>query len=88
VALGLWWLWPRKPQAATAGRFTVPEQVTPFTVLGLLEEIHQHNGLSDDGRRELAASIDRIERHYFARENGEAPPDLQEVAETWVRKAR
>jgi hypothetical protein len=87
-AIGLWWLWPRKKETGAASRFEIPEPINPFTVLGLLEEIQQHDGLSDDGRRELAASIARIERHYFADENGEAPPDLKELAETWVRRAR
>jgi hypothetical protein len=53
--------------------------------LGLLRDIQHNDGLAERDRRELAESIDRIERHYFA-----APeprdPDLQRIAEAWVAK--
>ena len=88
IGLSAWWFWPRSRRTAGTSRFQVPEPIDPFTVLALLADIHRHDGLSEDGRRELAASIARIERHYFASENGEVPPDLKEVAETWVQRVR
>ena len=72
------------PERVAATRFRMPEPVTPFTVLGLLREIQQNNGLPAPQMHELAGSIERIERHYFAESDGE-PVDLQRVAE-WIRR--
>ncbi len=67
------------------GRFHVPAEVTPFTVLGLLRDIQQNDGLASADKQELIASIDRLERHYF-----QAPephePDLHAIAATWVTR--
>ena len=64
----------------------MPELVTPFSVLGLLREIQHNNGLPAPQMQELAGSIERIERHYFAESDGESI-DLRQVAETWIRRA-
>ncbi len=64
----------------------MPEVVTPFSVLGLLREIQDRNGLPATQLQELSGSIERIERHYFAETNGESV-DLHELAETWIRRA-
>ncbi len=69
-----------RPRAAVAQRFRMPEPVTPFTVLGLLREIQQNNGLPAPQMHELAGSIERVERHYFAETDGD-PIDLHQVAE-------
>ena len=75
-----------RPQKAVAQRYRMPELVTPFSVLGLLREIHQNNGLPAPQLQELAGSIERVERHYFAESDGE-PVDLHQIAETWIRRA-
>ena len=54
----------------------MPETLTAFSVLGLLRDIQQNNGLGENQKRELAASIDELERHYFA-ESAARPPDLK-----------
>ncbi len=77
----------RKPKPVAESTFRVPEHVTPFTVIGLLETIEQRNGLSPDRTTELRDDIRRIERHYFADEPGVAP-DLTRVAERWVSIVR
>ncbi|MFO0807167.1 MAG: hypothetical protein U0746_00930 [Gemmataceae bacterium] len=77
----------RKPKAIEKSAFQVPEHVTPFSVIGLLESIEQRNGLSADRTTQLRDDIHRIERHYFADEPGDAP-DLKGVAEHWVSIAR
>ena len=84
------WMFLRKPeQVETAGqRFQVPENATPFNVLSLLKNIESNNGLSSESKQELATSINRIERHFFAQEKETSPPDLRELAQTWVHKAR
>ncbi len=74
------------PKRVAATRFQMPKPVTPFSVLGLLREIQHNNGLPAPEMHELAGSIERIERHYFAESDGE-PVDLQRVAETWIRRA-
>ena len=74
------------PKRAAASRFQVPDVVTPFSVLGLLRDIQQNNGLPPAALQELAGSIDSIERHYFAESDGESV-DLKRVAETWVHRA-
>ncbi|MEO1980233.1 MAG: hypothetical protein ABGZ24_06935, partial [Fuerstiella sp.] len=89
IAVLAWWLL-RKPAAApvTVHRFQMPASPTAFNVLSLLKDIERNNGLSADGRTELATSINRIERYYFADHRDGAAPDLQDMAESWVRKAR
>jgi hypothetical protein len=77
----------RRPQAES--RFALPETITPFTVLSLLRNIATNDGLCTADRKELATSIDDLERHYFADSNGDregAKPDLQGIAETWSRR--
>ncbi len=73
----------RKPEEPA--RFHMPTEVTPFTVLGLLRDIQQNNGLKPAERQELVGSIDRLERHFFqAPEQPE--PNLQEIAAGWLSK--
>jgi hypothetical protein len=54
-------------------------------VLGLLRDIQVNNGLCEADKQDLHASIDRLERHYFA--EPETPePDLKTIATSWVAK--
>ncbi len=73
----------RKPKEDTS-RFRLPESITPFSVLGLLKDIERNNGLSPSKQEELVASIQSLERHYFA-EPSHHEPDLRDIAERWVR---
>lgn len=84
------WIFLRKPKQAEviSQRFEVPDNATPFNVLSLLKNIERNNGLSVESKQELATSISRIERHFFAEAKEETVPDLQELAQSWVRKAR
>ncbi len=72
----------RKPAAEAA--FRLPDHITPFTVLGLLKNIEQNNGLTSDGKRELGESINRLERYYFVERSGNEP-DLEKIAHDWIR---
>jgi hypothetical protein len=67
-------------------KFAMPEEVTPFTVLGLLKNIQTNNGLSSSGQQELTTTINRVEEYYFF-DQGDAP-DLGGIAREWVAKAR
>ncbi|MCA9061856.1 MAG: hypothetical protein KDA96_02325 [Planctomycetaceae bacterium] len=66
----------------------VPTQLTPFTVLSYLKQIERNNGLPARAVEELTASIDQVERYYFAEQRGEAAPDLADLVHHWHRKAR
>ena len=83
----LWWLY-RKPQQAhvASHRFELPDNATPFNVLSLLKDIERNNGLTPESKQDLAISINRIERYFFAEERSDDAPNLQEVAQSWVHK--
>ncbi|MDP6384810.1 MAG: hypothetical protein QGI93_01310 [Planctomycetota bacterium] len=67
-------------------RFTVPEPLSPFTVIGLLRRIESTNGLTPDSRVELQGQIQDIEEHFFGEADG-TRPDLSEIAQTWVQRS-
>ena len=77
-----------KEQVKRKARFEIPEQITPFTVLGLLKDIETNNGLSTKKKEELSTSINRIETYYFGEANGDDEPKLAEIAKRWVRQAK
>jgi len=79
-------LYRSRPRRARAARFHLPEEITAFSVLGLLREIEHKNGLPAPQMQELATSIQQVERHYFAGSNG-SEPDLKKIAETWIGRA-
>ena len=81
VAVVAWVRWPRH-RRVTTDRFPMPDPVTAFTVLGLLRNIQENNGLSGSRKQELASSIHRLEEHFFA-ESSPENLDLQEIATTW-----
>jgi hypothetical protein len=87
AALGLF-LWFRRERTVVLApqRFRVPDDLTPFSVLGLLRSIEAHDGLDASSRRELETTIASLERSYFADEPGEKP-DLRHVATTWAGRA-
>lgn len=76
----------RQPKAVTAADWAVPETLTPFNVLGLLQGIEQRDGLTADQKADLRRSIASLERQYFAKDSDSAS-DLRGVAEFWVRQA-
>ena len=76
-----------KPQEQViARRFHVPDDVTPFTVIGLLKNIESNNGLNPDCSKELAGTINRLEKYYFSDRAGDEP-DLHNIASDWASKA-
>lgn len=85
VTLIAWMIRGKRPTAAQA--FHVPEQLTPFTVLGLLRTIDAKNGLAAKEHAELAQVIDEVEQYYFAAPQG-PEPNLRGIAETWVGRTR
>jgi len=90
VALALFFGIRSALRAAARGpgeaRFSVPEPLSPFTVIGLLRRIESTNGLTPDSRRELQGEITTIEQHFFGQSRG-TTPDLGTIARTWVQRA-
>jgi hypothetical protein len=74
-------------QAETADLPLLPASLTPFNVLALLRQVEARNGFDAVQKRELALSIESLERHYFSAHNGEPPPDLKAAAERWLSRA-
>ncbi|MDG2384003.1 MAG: hypothetical protein P8N76_20190 [Pirellulaceae bacterium] len=77
---------PRQPQQQT-GRFQMPNEVTPFSVLGLLRHIESNNELRPEQRSELQSSIQRLEKHYFDAPSA-AEPNLEQIAREWIQQAK
>jgi hypothetical protein len=87
AGVGAWLGLRRKPEKDT-GRWKLPEPLTPFTAIALLEQIRKEGGLSREQEAELSQSIRGLEKHYFAATNGEGRPDLRQVTQGWVQRAR
>ncbi|MEO0446596.1 MAG: hypothetical protein AAF191_11040, partial [Verrucomicrobiota bacterium] len=86
--LGIWIMRLSKAPVSEPeeSRYQLPEPVTPFSVIGLLRDIHQNNGLDPLAKEELQTSIERIERAYFSGDEDEV--ELEGVAKEWVDRAR
>jgi hypothetical protein len=77
-----------RPKEVIASRFNVPQDVNPFTVLTLLKDIKQRNGISDEKAVELQESINRVESFYFGDSKSDSVnQDLETLAQQWVRQA-
>ncbi len=78
-----------RPKQTVVRRFNVPDDVNPFTVLTLLKDIKERNGISAEKSMELQDSINRVEKYYFANSNeAELTDDLTALAQQWVSQAR
>ncbi|MEL6906265.1 MAG: hypothetical protein AAFP22_12710, partial [Planctomycetota bacterium] len=65
----------------------VPDELTPVTVLGLLDEIRRSGSVPDSERRELDVAALEIERHYFGQSDG-SEPDLRAIVHRFVARVR
>lgn len=81
VVLVLW-----RGEQVVENRFQMPDQVTPFTVIGLLRHIESNNGLDESGRSELQGAIRQLEECYFASDQREEP-DLEQLARRWIERS-
>lgn len=94
AAVGLIWIVNARRHAngATAAppRFTMPHNVTPFTVAALLQRIQADGAvkLADAERTELHRNVADLERAAFANDvKPIAVDDLQSLASRWIRTA-
>ncbi|QDV09762.1 hypothetical protein Poly30_53220 [Planctomycetes bacterium Poly30] len=89
LAAVFWMLWAvvkgDRPAEAAKG-LQVPDDVTPFTVLNLLQEVRSSPRIGDAERRDLDAAVIRIETHYFGEVQNGAAPDLRSIAHDWVKR--
>jgi len=88
--IAAWYFLRRQPAlvAVTGPRWQIPSEITPFSVLTLLRDIQQKTSLQGSAASDLAGSIERIERWYFASTPSTAPqPDLQSEATGWIQRA-
>jgi hypothetical protein len=95
LGIGLvWWLRQGKAvaPAETAATYSLPAQITPFTVLSLLRRMQSDEklGLNPEQRRELGDAISGLQQYFFGRPAGDrnGKPDLEQVARRWVSCAR
>jgi hypothetical protein len=80
-------LWLRRAKPAPAPRYIVPEVVTPFSVLHLLETIQKEDGLAADQRTKLAQVIAELQQRYF-KDGASADVDLKKLAQSWVLQTK
>lgn len=78
----------RREDQVAKDQMTLPEKLTPFNVLAILKQIEHNNGYDAATKEELATSIRTLEKHYFSSTNGDAAPDLRNVAERWLARSR
>lgn len=64
----------------------LPQEINPFTVLGLLQKIQSQATLRDSHRGELADSIRNVQQYYFAPQNGHPSVQWEEIACNWLKR--
>ena len=64
----------------------MPQQLTPFAVLALLQKIASRNELIEEHRQQLEGDMRRIEACHFGR-GSDDQLDLGEIADQWLRRA-
>ncbi len=72
---------------ATTSGLHMPEKVTAFTVIGLLQQVRASGALDAAADADLAAAIARIEAGFFAAD-ADAALDLHELAAHWIERAQ
>ena len=82
-------IWFRKGERESDGPaapFVVPDEITPLSVIGLLQRIKDGGKLDAATRSELDQTIASMQGHYYA-SNASTAPDLAGLAKDWVAKA-
>ncbi|MEM9018097.1 MAG: hypothetical protein AAGC68_13865, partial [Verrucomicrobiota bacterium] len=68
-------------------RFQIPEPLTPFTLIGLLNQIEANNGLNESQVKELRETADDLEKKYFGEDRSPSDSELHAIARQWVDTA-
>ncbi|QEG20449.1 hypothetical protein [Mariniblastus fucicola] len=74
-----------RPKVEKVSQFEMPEDINPFTVLTLLRDIRQRNGIATDKAVELEDSIQQVERSWFGKDS-HSDANLEELARTWLEQ--
>jgi hypothetical protein len=85
ILVGLVVVVSRMPTTEIIRKYSVPSEVTPLNVISLLKQIRGDEKLSIEQQRQLDASIDEIEQHFFYTQTDNAP-DIKTLAQEWVAK--
>ena len=89
ASLVLWLLWRRRA-VPPAPRYQAPRELTPFSLLGLLQRIRDDATLplSPSARQSLDQTIARLEQGYFTSGAGAVDgADLPKIMADWLRQA-
>ena len=65
----------------------VPDEITPLSVIGLLERIMRGGNLNAATKSELERTLATMQGHYYAPNTDVPMPNLADVAKDWVAKA-
>jgi hypothetical protein len=89
VIIGIWLrLKTRQPVARKAAKFHVPGEITPLSVIGLLQRIKQQAQLKPADHAELDQTLANLQSHFYTRTgSATTEPDLTQAATDWVRRA-
>ncbi len=81
-----WMVMQRSAESKAAPDFHMPEKVTPFTTINLLEQIRTTNGLQSEEKTRLGKTIGRLQDYYFDDESASEgdEPDLQSLIQEWI----
>ena len=61
---GIWFV--KSPRTVVKSELEMPEEINPFTVMGLLEKIEQNGKIEESQRQELQSEIANLQRAHFA----------------------
>lgn len=89
VPVGLLWFNKGKKSGSDGpqAQFSVPDEITPLSVIGLLQRIRREGNLNSATASELDQTLALMKGHYYAPKAEAAVPDLAALAKEWVTKA-
>ena len=87
VGYGVWFFVAqnRRAVAAPPPLLRLPQRVTPFTVLDLLNKVRSRKQLDPQTEAQLGAAIERVQAAYFGKAT-DPTLDLKAIAEEWVQR--
>jgi hypothetical protein len=69
-------------------RYTIPEQLDVFQLLGLLDRVRKENPLNELQRTEMEQTVKLLEKQYFSPDRADSTPgNLRQIAERWVNSS-
>jgi len=83
----VWFFMPRSGKGGDAldATLRMPEQLTAFSVLALLQRVRDSGPLTDSQKEELDADVQRVEAGHFGKGDSEEL-ELESVARHWLSK--